>query len=58
MVIRELITFYLEIMRYVALWLIMLVNIVFVVTNSGLLSSVKQDEHNSVNLNKKLLITI
>ena len=58
MVLLLLITSHLEIMRYVELWLMCLVNIVFVVTNSGLPISVKQDEHNSINLNQKLLTTV
>jgi len=45
-------------MEYVELWLISLVNIVFVVTNSGLPSAVKQDEDNSITLNQKLLTTV
>ena len=45
-------------MEYVELWLITLVNIVFVVTNSGLPTSVEQDEHNSISLNQKLLTTV
>jgi len=58
MVLEQLITSHLEIMEYVELWLISLVNIVFVVTNSGLPISVKQDEDNSITLNQKLLTTV